>query len=234
MGKMYTVHATKYDEAIQDNAYNALYERPTTLALIGDVTDKDVLDLGCGPGIYAQLFTEQGARVTAIDASQEMVAITRSKLKEQVHAYAQDLSIGLPKEHDEQFDVVVCPLMIHYLEDLKPLFLDISRVLKKEGVFVFSTHHPIIDFDPSDNNSNYFAVEQITEDWDTTGEPVEVSFFRRSLTSIFSALSDCSFVMERFSEGVPDIKMKSVAPETFETLSRRPNFVFIRAKKLSQ
>ncbi|MCL9776680.1 class I SAM-dependent methyltransferase [Vibrio methylphosphonaticus] len=231
MGKMYTEFAAEYDEAIQNNAYNALYERPTTLALIGDVNGRTVLDLGCGPGVYAKIFTELGATVTAVDVSDEMVSITKSKLQKTGAAYAQDLSLGLPKECDGSFDGVVCPLMIHYLQDLTLLFSDISRVLKSGGVFVFSTHHPMIDFDPSDKSSNYFAVEKITEEWDTTGELVEVSFFRRSLTSIFSTLSECGFAMERFSEGTPDVKMKSIAPDTYERLSRRPNFVFIRARK---
>ena len=31
MGKMYTEFAIQYDEAIQNNAYNALYERPNHL-----------------------------------------------------------------------------------------------------------------------------------------------------------------------------------------------------------
>ncbi|MGV2988940.1 class I SAM-dependent DNA methyltransferase [Vibrio sp. E150_011] len=233
MGEMYKKHAKKYDEAIQNNAYNALYERPTTLGLLGDLNHKHVLDLGCGSGVYAAIFQKQGANVTAIDASDEMVQITLAKLNGNGRVYAQDLSLGLPQETDSKFDVVVCPLMIHYLPDLAPLFADVARVLKTGGVFVFSTHHPIIDFDASNQNSHYFAVEKITEFWDTTGEPVEVSFYRRSLTSLFAALKDHGFVLDTFSEGTPDIKMKTVAPATYKKLSRCPNFVFIRAMKAS-
>ncbi len=60
MGDMYTKYAVKYADAIENNAYNGLYERPSTLALVGDVDNKEVLDLGCGPGIYAQHFVDQG------------------------------------------------------------------------------------------------------------------------------------------------------------------------------
>jgi hypothetical protein len=34
------------------SAYNALYDRPTVLDLLGDVRGRQVLDGGCGPGLY--------------------------------------------------------------------------------------------------------------------------------------------------------------------------------------
>ncbi|WP_234493818.1 class I SAM-dependent methyltransferase [Vibrio maritimus] len=229
MGEMYTKHAKKYADAIENNAYNALYERPSTLALIGDVTNKKVLDLGCGPGAYAEHFVKAGAQVTAIDLAEEMVAITRERLGDNVTCYAQNLANGLPKERDDAFDIVVCPLMLHYLQDLVPLFKEVHRVLKSGGLFVFSTHHPLVDFEENAFN-NYFNVELLTEEWNTIGEPVEVSFYRRSFTNLFESLSEGGFVLDKFSEGKPDPEMKTESPETFERLSRRPNFIFIRAK----
>ncbi len=140
MGEMYTKHADKYAEAIENNAYNALYERPSTLALVGDVKNKRVLDLGCGPGVYAELFAKQGATVTAIDLSEEMVALTQRRLGDAVTCYSQDLTEGLPNEVSDQYDVVVCPLMIHYLEDLVPLFSEVQRVVKTgEPLFFLPT-----------------------------------------------------------------------------------------------
>ena len=65
----------------QDNLYNAHFERPNTLELIGDVSGKKVLDLGCGSGLYAQILLARGASaVTCIDASQEMIEIVKGKL----------------------------------------------------------------------------------------------------------------------------------------------------------
>lgn len=41
-----------------DAPYNAHYDRPAMFELIGDVRGKDVLDAGCGPGLYASRLVE--------------------------------------------------------------------------------------------------------------------------------------------------------------------------------
>src|SRR6185295_9048869 len=50
----YEAIAERFAVLATSNAYNACYERPATLSLLGDVRGKRVLDAGCGPGIYAE------------------------------------------------------------------------------------------------------------------------------------------------------------------------------------
>ena len=46
--------AAEYSADNADNAFNALYERPATIALLGDVKGRRVLDAGCGSGLLTQ------------------------------------------------------------------------------------------------------------------------------------------------------------------------------------
>ena len=126
-----------------NNVYNAHLERPSMLSMLPELKGKTVLDLGCGPGVYAEYLLNQGATVTASDISPEMVDIVRLKFDGKVPAYIQDLSHGLPNEHDNAYDVIICPLTIHYIEDLTIIFNDVNRTLKAGGSFFFSTHHPL-------------------------------------------------------------------------------------------
>ena len=193
--KMYSTYAEQYDLAVQENIYNALLERPSLKALLGKLNGLEVIDLGCGSGIYAQYLVEQlASRVTCIDVSAQMVELVKSKLGTKVSAYCQDLSLGLPQEGDSSADVVICPLMIHYLEDLTLFFAEIFRVLKPNGYLVLSTHHPMVDFEVSPSG-NYFKRELINDVWHTIGMPVEVSFFRRSLTELMTAITDSGLVI---------------------------------------
>ncbi|MBY5948360.1 class I SAM-dependent methyltransferase [Photobacterium rosenbergii] len=235
---MYSTFASEYDEVIQDNIYNAHLERPTLQAMLPALNDNDVLDLGCGSGVYAQFLLEQGAKhVTCIDYSEEMVQLVASKaekaaLTDKVVAYAQDLSKGLPKEKDASVDLVISPLMVHYLEDLNPLFSDVHRVLRVGGSFVFSTHHPFADFECT-QSGNYFERELVQEEWNTVGKPVQVSFYRRSLTEIMNALTQNGLVITQLSEGEVSEKVKEMDEGRYEYLSKNPNFIFIKCQKLA-
>lgn len=228
---MYTKHAVKYDTVARDNIYNALLERPSTMALLDKVEGMNVLDMGCGSGIYAQWFLEQSAhKVTCLDASTEMVELVKSKLGDKVEAYVQDLAHGLPKEANNSADIIVSPLVVHYIENLDPVFKEAFRVLKPGGCMVFSTHHPFADFECS-LSGNYFEREHIQEDWNTVGTPVSVSFYRRSLTELCDAVTSSGFIISKISEGNVDARAKDISEPTYNQLKNKPNFIFIKCEK---
>lgn len=231
MSEMYTKHALKYSEVVKDNIYNALLERPSTLALLGDVKGKAVVDMGCGSGIYAQWFLKQGvSSLTCVDLSAEMIDLVKSEYGTRLTAYVQDLSKGLPNEASNSADIIVCPLVLHYIEDLNVVFKDVYRVLKPGGYIVFSTHHPFADFECT-TSGNYFERERVTEDWNTVGDPVEVSFYRRSLTEISDAVTYSGLVISRISEGEVDERAKAISEEAYQHLKHNPNFIFFRCEK---
>ena len=70
----YDTIAERYSEKIDERPWNALYERPTTLALLPEVDKTDVLDAGCGHGWYAEWLVRHGARVVAIALAQRWQA----------------------------------------------------------------------------------------------------------------------------------------------------------------
>lgn len=234
MSKLYSQFAEQYDEAVQDNIYNAHLERPSLQAMLGYIDAKDVLDLGCGTGVYAQYLLDQGAaKITCIDYSQQMVDIVKRKFGERVHAYAQDLSQGMSHEPSASADLVICPLVIHYFEDLKPFFTDVARVLKSGGSFAFSTHHPFADFECT-KSGNYFERELVEDVWDTVGVPVDVRFYRRSLTEIMHAITQSGLVVTELSEGKVSEQVKEISLEQYEYLANNPNFIFIKCQKLAK
>ena len=147
-------------------------------------------------------------------------------------AYVADLSLGLPKELDQFYDLVVCPLTVHYFEDMSCFLSNVKRVLKSDGTFYFSTHHPMVDFQSSPSG-NYFSREHITEEWDTIGQPVQVQFYRRSLTELFASIARAGMHVSALSEGAPSEEMKTISPEHYERLSRNPNFIFMECKPLA-
>ena len=229
--EMYSKFAAQYDLAVQDNIYNACLERPSLQALIGNIEGLDILDLGCGSGIYAEYLLSQGAhRVTCIDFSEQMIELVKSKLGSNVKSYVQNLALGLPLEDSDSADVIISPLVVHYVEDLSMVFKEAFRVLKPNGYMVFSTHHPFADFEYS-KSGNYFERELLTQEWDTIGEPVSVSFYRRSLSELTDAITSNGFAITQISEGKVAEEAKGISVETYEHLSKNPSFIFIKCQK---
>lgn len=112
---------------------DALEER-LLLDRIGPARGLRILDVGCGDGVLATRLAQDGARVTGLDASAEMIAAARRRAK----AAGVDLDLvegdagGLPFP-DGQFDCVVSVATLCFVDDPCPTIRDMLRVLKPGG-----------------------------------------------------------------------------------------------------
>ena len=231
MNEMYSKRASEYAAVIKDNIYNSLYDKPSLLDLVQNEEYESCLDMGCGPGAYIESLKKLCKKITAIDLSPEFIEMVSAKYPE-VHAYVCDIEGGLGQEYDNSYDLVLSPLTIHYAEDLRKLFAEVYRVLKDGGVFAFSTHHPNLDFADS-VSGNYFEKEKLTQMWNTLGDETEVTFYRRPLTETFNALLSAGFVIDGFSEGKPSKKIRQLSESHYQRLTTRPQFIFVRARRLN-
>jgi SAM-dependent methyltransferase len=219
--------AVRYAAEIDERSWNALYERPTTLALLPDVSGKDVLDAGCGPGWYAEWLAQRKARVIAVDLSPRMVALANTRLGGRARVMQGDVSDLRSLLADAAFDLVLSSLVLHYLPDLSKTFLEWARLLKPGGTLVFSTHHPIrleSLLDPG-----YLQAELIEERWGWLGEMMR--YYQRPLRDLTEPLAAAGFVIERICEPAPSEELKMRDPKGYEQLSRVPGFIFFRARK---
>ena len=112
--------------------------RPMTLAAA------TVIDLGSATGAAIPLLEKRfrGARVVAVDFSAPMLQVVRSKksLFTRRHAVQADAR-ALPFA-DASIDVVFSNLMLPWNDDLDAVFAAVARVLRQDGLFVFSTLGP--------------------------------------------------------------------------------------------
>jgi SAM-dependent methyltransferase len=220
--------AQSYSNKIEYNSHNALYERPATLSLIPDVMGKKVLDAGCGPGKYTEWLVSKGAEVTAIDYSDEMIRLAMERTGNSARVLKANLNLPLDLLKNDEFDLIVSSMVIHYIKDWRMLFSEFNRVLKRDGVLVFSTDNPVAMFNlyPS---GNYFETELITEEWTSYG--IKMTSFKRPLSEIFKILKECDFRIDEVLEPVPVEECKYKFPDAFEKLSREPWFICFRVIK---
>ncbi|MFZ0665990.1 MAG: class I SAM-dependent methyltransferase [Acidimicrobiales bacterium] len=225
--RQYDAMAADYSADNAHNASNSLYERPATIALLGDVEGLHVLDAGCGAGLLSRWLLDHGAHVTAIDVSAQMAELATREIGDRATVLTADLSKPYEFAEDNRYDVIVSSLALHYIRDWGPVLSEFRRVLKTDGVVVFSTHHPFMD-GPLHSPDDYFAIKQVTEEWEKGSGTYEVTFWRRPLTSMCESIAQAGFVIERLVEPMPLAELEIRDPKMHSILSQQPTFLFFR------
>ena len=102
--------------------------------------EKSVLDLGCGPGLYAKKFAETGAAVTGIDLSQRSVDYANKYVKSEYLNTAFIKLNYLDISFKDSFDIATlifydfCALNV---KEQNLLLKKIHAALKDNGFFIF-------------------------------------------------------------------------------------------------
>jgi len=96
---------------------------------------KKVLDLGCGTGRHAEVFSNNDFKVVGIDIAEVVENISKETLSDKrIDFFTGDMkNVGFP---DNSFDAVFCFQVIHHAKvyEIRKTFNEITRVLEEEGV----------------------------------------------------------------------------------------------------
>ncbi|MFH1776263.1 MAG: class I SAM-dependent methyltransferase [Candidatus Omnitrophota bacterium] len=129
-----SAQAKFYDEKLRRLLLKKAYEK------MDNVQNKKILYLGCGSNTeIMHYFIRSGARVVAIDISQEAVkTIKRFIEQEKIMDRAEAILMDAEKLefNDAEFDGVFGRAIVHHL-DIKKIRDELCRVLKKNGKAVF-------------------------------------------------------------------------------------------------
>jgi 2-polyprenyl-3-methyl-5-hydroxy-6-metoxy-1,4-benzoquinol methylase len=118
-------------------------------AMLGDVTGKRVLDVGCGVGRETVELARRGARVVAIDLSPALVARARDRATEAGVADRVEFRVGLAEEtatDGGRFDVVLGNGVLHHI-DIPAFKTFLPALLQPGGVAQFAEpliHNPLL------------------------------------------------------------------------------------------
>lgn len=123
--------ADTYDDTSPE--YYGQWDGPSLMDVLGDVSGKRILDVGCGTGRLLKRLHDAGAAVTGIDVSRRMVEEARGQ---GLKVFCSDIT---EFETDERFDVVVSVLTFNYIQDKASALHRIHSLLEAEGKFVISS-----------------------------------------------------------------------------------------------
>lgn len=118
------------------------------LEQLGDLSNKKILELGCGAGEASVYFALQGGNPVATDISAGMIEVVhRLASYHQVKVHAQKMTAEKIDFPEATFDIVYGNGVLHHVEFRKAV-KEASRVLKNGGKAVFIeplSYNPIIE-----------------------------------------------------------------------------------------
>jgi 2-polyprenyl-3-methyl-5-hydroxy-6-metoxy-1,4-benzoquinol methylase len=223
--------------------YQNLFLLPRMFRLLGVVSGRRVLDLGCGEGAYSRELVRRGARVTGIDGSARLIEVARQR------AVAANLDIdyrcvnasALDGIAPGSFDLIVASMSLMNVEDYAGAIREAHRVLVRGGELCMSITHPCFSAPVSDwvrgkgRHPQHFAVDRYFERiaWDDRIAPT----FRtptlrrhRPLEDYIGGALQAGFVLREFQEPMATEDDLN-ASARFEHMTRVPYFLFMRWQK---
>lgn len=102
------------------------------------ISDKNVLDVGCGGGILSESMARRGARVTGIDLAKKSLKVAQlHSLDSGVEVDYRCIAVeAMAAEMPQHFDTVTCMEMLEHVPDPQSV-IDAVACLVKPGGWVF-------------------------------------------------------------------------------------------------
>lgn len=206
--------------------------------LLPDFSGKRVLDLGCGYGWHCAYAAEHGAvLVVGTDISEKMIGEAKKRnpggqIRYEVTAF-EDCDFPA-----ESFDIIICSLMLHYLEDYGEFLKKVSAWLKTGGNLIFNVEHPVFTaygsqdwYYDADGNILHFPVDNYYYEGERDavflGE--HVVKYHRTLTTYLETLLQRGFLLRHVVEPQPPENMMDLPGMKDEM--RRPMMLLVAARK---
>lgn len=208
-------------------------------ALLPELKDKNVLDVGCGFGWHCRYAREQQARlVVGIDISEKMLERARNSTNDPAIEYRR-LAIEDMDFAAGAFDVVISSLAFHYVEHFDIVCRKVWECLTTGGAFVFSVEHPIFTALAQQDwyyDSHGKRLHWPVDDYQDEGVRYtrfldnDVVKYHRTIATYMNSLIEAGFSISNISEPQPTPKTLVRYPDMKDE-TRRPLFLLIVAVK---
>lgn len=138
--KGYAIWSQQYDT--NDNKTRDL-EAVSLRDILSAISFKQCLELGCGTGKNTEWLVTKAEQVTAVDFSEEMMAIAQQKIKAANVVFQQaNLLTPWAFAEKQKYDLLVFSLVLEHIENLAPIFDKMEAVIQTGGYVYIGELHP--------------------------------------------------------------------------------------------
>ena len=132
-----------------DSWFNRTFRKPIferfdiAMTEMGDLKNKTVLDIGCGPGAYAlSIAAREASYVLGIDLSSAMIGFAQSRIHQADLSQTVDFKVAnfMTLPFDRTFDFSIAMGVFDYLADPIPFLKKMKEVTKGKIIISFPGH----------------------------------------------------------------------------------------------
>ena len=160
------VNAEVWDKRMGDegNDFFNILCWPVLASFLNPKPDSNILDIACGNGLTTRRLAELGAQVTAFDFSANLIKKAKVRLanyQSQITFHVIDATneVQLLSLGEHKFDSALSNMALFDIANIETLFQTLPKLLKPNGVFVFSITHPAFN-----NASSAHLVEEADDE----------------------------------------------------------------------
>ncbi len=233
--------------------YGVNFVTEDDLHLFGDVSGKKLLEICCGSGHSLKYQADRhAAELWGVDFSESQLKNAERYLREngcsaKLICGEMEAELPIPKDY---FDCVYSIYGIGWSNDLQGTFDKIASYLKKDGIFIFSWHHPLNycvnlagdwrwDTTQRENvvGNEHFVFSRSYFDESLFTMPVDGSKIllrNRKLSTYVNALAKSGFAIERLVEDTDPKTLETENPgnQNAKRAKMIPLSMCIKARKL--
>jgi 2-polyprenyl-3-methyl-5-hydroxy-6-metoxy-1,4-benzoquinol methylase len=194
---------------------------PSLASFLDPQPDSQILDIACGNGLTSRRLAALGVEVTAFDFSANL--IERAKIRSTQYAAhihyrvldatdeSQLLSLG-----EGKFESALSNMALFDMPQIEPLFRALRKLLKPNGVFVFSLMHPAFnnpsaalmaeEWDDGELHTRYAVkTSRYMTNFESKGlalrnQPKPQLYFHRPIRYYFNVAFQNGFILDGFDE----------------------------------
>ncbi|QUI24210.1 methyltransferase domain-containing protein [Vallitalea pronyensis] len=206
------------------------------LNLLGDLSGKSILELGCGNGHSLDYVAGLGAKdLWGVDISANQINKTKSYLSSQkisanLICSPMEEECGLPTDY---FDIVFSVFGVGWTTSLDQTFEHVHSYLKKDGIFVFGWSHPIHKCVSIEDDKFVFSNSYFNEEWYCADmSDKEIMLSNRMLSTYINTLARNGFAIESLIEETDKERAISSGTDFGKKALMLPTAFIIKARKL--
>lgn len=223
-------------------------EKPAMYSALGNVRGKTILCLGCGAGEECAHIKSLGAKkVVGVDISKSLINTAKKNFPDIEFEIMDMEKLNFAQS---SYDLVYSSLVLHYVKNWTKVLNEVKRVLKKKGIFLFSTHNPTYwcAFKKEDGNEklrilgykkdkktkeievygDYLDVRKINDVW---FDNFKVTYYHKPFSSIIKDVLKSEFKIIDCVEPRPLDSAKRIDLEFWKKASKLPLFVIFKLQR---